>query len=159
MNDDRIRQIIRQEIQARDAHARFQLVPIQRHTHNNVDSPYTFQPVLTFGGYVRSDGNLTKATGGVIASGVFPVGWTVTKNGTGLYQVNHNLGTQQYAVTAIPVDGAQFGTITSKIDDNFIFQGYNISAGAAVAADTNFSFILTLLANTSQTLPSYILIA
>lgn len=52
MTPDQIRQIVRGEIKKNDSGSRFGLSPIPRHIHNNVDSPYVFQPILTYSGLV-----------------------------------------------------------------------------------------------------------
>ncbi len=95
MNEQQIRQFIKQEIQATQAANRFQLTGIQRHIHNGVDSPSVLAPTITFAGRFLS------VVGVVFYSDPFPKGWTV----------DH--ATQTIVFTSTFAGGETSGTLTS----------------------------------------------
>ncbi len=147
MNEQQIRQLIQQEIQGHASSARFGLNSIPRHIHNNLDSPYVFQPILIYIGSI--DG-----TGGV---NLLPNGWTLA-GGVGVYTVTHNLGSDAlYVVTASA--SADFGSgfdvvnISNPNGTSVTFQVFNPSTLSLSVC--NFFFSLTVINNRSQQLPTY----
>lgn len=93
MNEEKIRAMIRQEIQASKSSGRFGLNATQRHVHNNIDSPYAFQPNIIYSGIVRSSG----------AASFLPKGWSSSFDAGGTdYTITHNLNIAStlYIVTA-----------------------------------------------------------
>lgn len=81
--------------------------------------------------------------------GFLPPGWTVTQTGTGLYEVFHHLGTDQYAVVVTPIyraaldpgaRGAFINTIHTAT--SFIVNTCTVSDGAD--KDTDFFFFLAV---------------
>lgn len=69
MTPEQIRQIVREEIQKSSSSSRFGLAPISRHIHNNIDSPFVFQPILTYSGLVGVGNSVTFVA--VTATGAF----------------------------------------------------------------------------------------
>lgn len=55
LTEQEIRAIIQQEIRSSATSSRFQVKSIDQHKHNNIDSPATYSPVLTYIGFVPSD--------------------------------------------------------------------------------------------------------
>lgn len=144
----KIREMIQKGISEAASNNRFSLNPVTRHTHNNVDSPYVFQPIITYVGKISFDGFAT----------VLPKGWTHS-GGAGVYTVTHNLPPSTiYIVSAIPSadsgsgsDSVSYsqGTNTSKVT----FFVFNTTTGTPSACD--FWFSLTVVNNSSPTLPTY----
>lgn len=157
MNEQQIRSIVRSEIQAAASSSRYQLTSIPRHIHNDIDSPYALQPVLTYVGYVRSDGKLTTAVPGT-ESGIFPSGWSVTKTGTGTYKITHNLNTRNFIVVATCVSALAAIEVSLHDATSVTLETFSFAPGAT-ATDENFNFMLTVVSNKNQKLPSYVLIA
>lgn len=138
---------IQGEIAAHATGARFGLNSIPRHTHNNVDSPYTFQPILNYVGIVESNA--------VVA--LFPKGWKLTKTATGQYTITHNLGLSALYTIMVTIhdegNSASAGVQTPITNRNaFVVDTYN-SLGAV---NNGFHFLVTVINNRSQTLPIYI---
>lgn len=152
LTEQEVRAIIQQELRSNAASSRFQVKSIDQHKHNNIDSPATFTPILTYIGFVPSDGNIN---GGL--EYILPKGWTLTYNGTGEYTLTHNLGTMLYSVVATPtqstntVDAAVISPFTNSVDINWF-----LSDAAITPQDTSFFFILTQINNKKSSLPQYI---
>ncbi len=153
MDEQQIRALIRQEIQAGDSSSRFQLHPIQRHIHNNVDSPFVFQPIATYIGIVVWNGvSLLGAT--------LPKGWSVSRQNVGKYTVTHNLG-----ASVIYVVNAAANQSTNELATpvfTYLPDSFSVVWGGGAAGDvsfsftdTSFSFVLTVINNRSTQLPSY----
>lgn len=149
MNPEQIRALVRQEIQANSSASRFSLNTIPRHIHNGVDSPFTFQPILTYAGSLLRDGGPF----------ILPKGWSCSKIGSGSYTVTHNFGSDViYAVSAIPGLDAQtiqyYRPPTTPGTINFYTLA--IGGGGASAVDSSFDFLITVVNNRSQSIPTYI---
>lgn len=148
MNEATIKQWIQQGIQQAASANRFTLGGIQRHTHNNVDSPYTFEPILTYVGIINYDGTYS----------LLPKGWTVVKDpaNLGTYYITHNLGTVLYSCVASCFQSTNiFGVpVIEGFANEVDFTWGDVATGAK--ADTSFYFILTVINNKSTTLPSYV---
>lgn len=67
---------------------------------NYFASDLEYMDLIKFGAGTRSGSIPATGTGATL-----PRGWSVTKTGTGTYQVTHNLGTTAYRVAAVSVDG------------------------------------------------------
>ena len=149
LTEKQVRDIVRQELSQANAAARFQINPIQRHIHNNLDSPYVFQPTMTYIGYVGYDGSTI----------LLPKDWTVEKISTGFFTVTHNLNTLQYAVTASPAQSTNetgepvIETFDTTVDINWF--NYSNGAVSPIAFDTSFYFILVVSNNRSTQQPIY----
>lgn len=93
MNENNIRQMIRQEIQNDKTSAQYNVSKVPYHTHNSIDSPLLANTNIP---------GPTIYTGFVLAAGTagspFPAGWSVAHLGTGQYAITHNLGTTAYTV-------------------------------------------------------------
>lgn len=135
--------MIQQEVHKLSQVNRFNIASTQRHIHNDIDSPYTFQPILTYVGNISS-------TGGIL---LLPIGWSVTYQGTGDYLVTHNLGTQSYVVTATSenLNALIVPTITAFPNS---FEITTIASGVG-AVDSTFMFSLVNVNNKSDKLPQY----
>lgn len=148
MIDPEIQAYVKQEIQRQNSVGRFQLTPIQRHIHNNIDSPYTFQPILTYVGLVGYDGTAI----------LLPKGWKITKDAAfaGVYTVTHNLGTLLYGCVASASQSTNIYAVPviSAFQNEVDFTWGNVATD--LSADTSFFFSLTVINNKSQTLPSYV---
>lgn len=150
MTPDQIKRLVRSEMQASSAAARFQLSSIPRHSHNSVDSPFVFTPILTYIGLILIDGTIVPPAPGA-AHGILPKGWIVEWGGsnTGDYLITHNLNSQFYTATASPLGTTTSPTIAfSKNVIEFTF----FNTATQVATDTPFFFILTVI-NNKKTLP------
>jgi hypothetical protein len=147
MNEQAIRALVQQEIKAHSSSARFGLNSIPRHIHNNVDSPFVFQPLLTYIGFVNYDGT----------SLFLPKGWTINYDGgsPGAYAITHNLSTSNYAAIACAQQSTNtvVDVVISQFSSSIEFDWF--SAGAVAPADTSFTFIISLLNNSQQTNPLY----
>lgn len=143
MDTSQIQSLIRSEVQKISQVGRFGVSNTQRHIHNDIDSPYVFQPILTYVGEIGSNGTV----------GLLPQGWTVTYNGTGSYSITHNLGTRLYSVVASAQQSTNsvVSPVLESFDDGFDANWFTSSG----AADTSFTFILVNINNKSTKLPSY----
>lgn len=152
LTEQEIRAIIQQEIRSSATSSRFQVKSIDQHKHNNIDSPATYSPVLTYIGFVPSDGNVN---GGL--EYILPKGWTLLYNGTGSYTITHNLGTMLYSVVVSAtqstnnVVAAVISPFANEFDSNWF-----LSSDAITPTDTSFFFILTQINNKKSSLPQYI---
>lgn len=89
-NEQNMRNIIRQEIASANNGSRFGVNPTSNHSHTGIDSPYVYQPVLSYIGHINADASAV----------LLPSSWTVVNSGAGIYTVTHNLNTILYSVTA-----------------------------------------------------------
>lgn len=146
-NDERIRQIVRQEMQESKSGSRFGLNPIQRHVHNGVDSPYAFQPSITYGGFIESDG----------AVSLLPKGWLCEQVSTGNYTITHNLNSQLYFVVASAQQStnAVVTPVIESFQNTTSFGWFVYDSGGPIALDTAFNFLLFLIGNKNAQVPSY----
>lgn len=97
MISQEIQDYVKQQIQASASANRFHLTSIPRHIHNNIDSPFVYQPTQIYTGNITS-------TGG----GTFPKGWTIDH---GVYNVTF---------TAAFVGGETSGTLATPWPDSEI---------------------------------------
>jgi len=99
----------------------------------STDITYNNKSIRTYAGRVDSVGN----------SLGLPTGWTVTKSGTGVYDITHSLGTTNVTLTAT-VESTSFDVSTSiqYLSSNAI--RVRTSAGG-LAADLNFAFMAQVL--------------
>ncbi len=155
MDEQKIRQVAKevahQEVQNYNAGARFQLNPIQRHIHNNLDSPYAFQPIVNYIGLIEDDGT----------ADLLPKGWTAELV-TNYYVITHNLGLTQgnatgspnalYSVVVQNQGGSFLMSIVLEFPNFFIVEWANY---LNVGHQTSFGFNLTLINNRSTQLPIY----
>lgn len=130
---------------------RFNVSSTQRHIHNNIDSPYVFQPILTYIGLINEDGS----------AAVLPNGWSSVRAG-GIYTITHNIESKTGLINAS--FGAPYSIVTQCQGDgilsSFVQEGLQVFTvewknPAGVVFDTAFSFILTVVNNKSQQLPTY----
>lgn len=151
MNEQQIRQLVQQEIRNYTSGARFGLTTIPRHIHNNTDSPYAFQPILTYAGIINDDGTPI----------LIPAGWTVVHNGTGSYSIFHHLNPSIYAdpsptfasVSVTPITRSSTAIPNAKCDASGIGVGMRDLAGAGL--DNGFYFIFVVANNSSPKVPLY----
>ncbi len=144
MDEQKIRSIVRQEIQSSASGGRFGLNPIQRHTHNNVDSPYVFQPTFIYAGYVGSDGSVL----------LLPNGWTSSFDGSHTYTVTHNIGSI-YIVNASPIQSTNHvcSPVIEPFSNSFDVSWFDVNGSGTT---TGFGFILTVINNKSMSNPIYV---
>ena len=146
MDEQKIRSIVQQELQANRSGARFGLTPIQRHIHNNTDSPFAFQPILTYTGVIIYDGTV----------GSLPKGWTCVRNAVGAYSITHNLGSDSNYVV-MTQELQSLNTVLTSVVSPFALQfdvtWWDISTAAA--GDTSFMFTVTVANNRSTQIPVY----
>ena len=151
MNEQQIRELIRQEIKQDNAASRFQLTPVQSHDHDGINSTVTYQPTFTYVGRIRKDGTVL----------FLPRGWRVTKEaGLGAYTILHNLNTDKYIVTAAPtlsqttIPVCAIELFPSKF--TILWASSMLGAGADFEKDdTDFGFLLTVINNSNSNLPVY----
>lgn len=153
MDDQKIRQIVRDELTRNNNGARFGVNNIPFHTHNGIDSPSIFSPTITYTGYIPSDG-LVNQTPFVF----LPTGWTVElqfPGTTDIYKVTHNLGTSFYSVVVNQV-GPGGSTVVNQVVayDNY-FEVAWFNGGTFYQKD--FFFTLTQVNNKRNALPTYTL--
>lgn len=144
-----IRNAMKEEIRISNSNLRFQLTPIHRHIHNGIDSPFIYNPILSYIGYVQLDGVVLAV----------PQGWSVLKLSTGTYQITHNLNTDLYVAvvspilsTTLPVASVTPGR--NLFDVQWTNTADNVNARAVV--DTTFAFIVVTTTNRKTAPPSYV---
>jgi hypothetical protein len=148
LTEAQIRRIVQSEMDGSRAESRFGLNPLQRHIHNNLDSPFVFQPILTYIGVINHVG----------VPVLLPKGWTMQASGfAGVYTVVHNLGKSAfYAVTANAYNssGTGYDTITVLPQENSVtFLVFDPATHGASVCD--FNFILTVVNNRATQVPTY----
>lgn len=149
MDEQKTRQIVQQEIQKHASDARFTLNSIPRHIHNDIDSPYVFQPILNYAGIVVWNGV-------TVIGATLPRGWSVSYVSTGKYIVTHGLPASAiYVVNAIANQSTNM--LVAAVVTYFV-GSFSITWGDTTPAfyDTSFSFLLTVINNRSTQLPVYI---
>lgn len=144
MNDSQIRQLIQSEIHKTSQSNRFNVQNQGRHIHNDLDSPYVFQPILTYIGFVGYDGSVI----------LLPTGWSITHVGAGEYTITHNLNTQLYAVV-VTAQQSTNAVVTAIVEERI--NDFDVSMINHVPAleDSSFTFILTNINNKTSKLPAY----
>lgn len=150
MEKQEVLNLIQQQIQAASASARYQLTPVQTHTHDGINSPNVFQPILTYVGTVGS-GSATSP----VTVNMLPVGWSVRYDGTGIYAIVHNLGTNFYTLVANAYQSTNIFAV--PVIETFENECSVVLADIATGlkADTGFTFSLTVVNNKKTTLPTY----
>lgn len=86
-----------------------------------------------YAGYVNSDATLGNP---------FPMGWTVSKPGSGDYIVGHTLGTVNFSVIIQPKGVQLVPTITSRTSANF--RVTLTTPATATFTDSDFMFLVSL---------------
>lgn len=153
MDDQKIRQIVRDEITRSTNGTRFGVQSIPFHTHNGTDSPSIFSPTITYTGFVPYDG--------LVANTPFvflPAGWTVELGAGNIYKITHNLSTEYYSVTVCmtgPESNNDFTPITICQDNFFEISWGQVSGGLHL--QTDFHFQLVQVNNKRNALPTYTL--
>lgn len=152
MNEERVREIIRQEIQQADSKNRFTLTPINSHTHDGINSPTAFQPIITYVGFI---GTLGEAY-------YLPNGWSVTHPGTGEYHITLP-STNDTLVLAMSASAVNQNTpplasfplyVVTIVDENtFGFTWYDGLTNTGL--DVLFFFSFTIANNRSAQVPTY----
>ncbi len=144
MDEQKIRQMIRQEISKSDGGGRFGLKNIPHHTHNGIDSLPVFTPIFSYAGGVAYDAS----------NNVLPKGWTATHDATGDYTVVHNLGTFLYGVVAIAAQSTNeiVIPIVSTFQNEFSISWFDTSD---TRQNTSFNFVLTQINNRASPLTNY----
>lgn len=153
MTPDEIKQLVQQQILALVPSmvtqnlntGRFQLSSLPYHVHNGSDAPLVFSPTIVYAALINANGTIN-------INRPFPSNWKLAHPSTGLYVVEHDLGTTEYIVNATPIITNQVyvpavavisnpGTIsvdiqwfdmTSYGDGNFTLTG-NLLIGATTA--------------------------
>lgn len=114
MDDQKIKNIVQQELRQWDSANRFRINSMNRHIHNNVDSPFVFLPYSIYTGCVPYLYDITPGVNE--ANGlriILPQDWSV-------YQAYESV-----QFTATPLTGATSGTLT-KVWDNVRATGYSL---------------------------------
>ncbi len=141
------KQVAQEEMRAFNSAARFGQSPIQRHVHNNLDSPYALQTVISYIGVIFYDGTF----------GALPKGWSAIRASTGFYTITHNLGPDSFYVplaNAIQSTNAKVVTVISPFANEVDINWFDIGTGAAT--DTSFVFTITVVNNRSTQPPIYV---
>lgn len=140
MNPQQVQQMINQSMAKLSQANRFNISSIPRHIHNDIDSPFTFQPVKTYVGSIGADGTI----------GILPIGWSVTVESTGSYLITHNLSTAIYSVVA----SANFSyavPVLQPLQNSFeVIMEINGNP-----TNTAFSFIMTVINNKATKTTQY----
>lgn len=147
-----IKQQIQQGIQQHASGARFGLSPIPRHIHNNVDSPYVFQPILTYIGVI----GIGVANQNPVTINLLPKGWVVNWISLGHYSVTHNLDTTQYGCVATAAQSTNVYAVPVVSSFKNITYFTWLDAATGFNADTGLSFTLTVIGNRNTQLPVYV---
>lgn len=132
---------------------RFRVTDISRHQHTTINSPPTVQPVLFYTGRVVYN-TLTNL---FVADNPFPNSITVstiTVGSEGGAQLTHNIGNSKSYTVFITPEVQNNITISGEVirQDNYV-QVILSSGGASVSG--NFYFLIMVVNNTSQSLPTY----
>lgn len=156
MDENRIQQIVQREIQASAGRAMYAPTNIPFHVHNGVDSPIVFSPTNIYTGFIPSDAVLNgSSTGGFI---FIPQGWTASVDTGGtpiLYTVIHNLNTSFYTVNCSLYGPEAVNAAIPNVvclPDRFYVAWYD---SALVSYQTDFSFQLIQINNSTQNVPLY----
>lgn len=157
MDEQKIRNIAKDEIRQANSDLRFQQTGIPRHVHNGSDSPFIFNPTITYAGKIGSDGTPI----------LLPKGWTSVQSATGVYLITHNLGVGSfsgsnnllatnisYVVTASPASAPSVVTTINQTPNTVTFTWYDVLDGTT-ETDTTFFFLLTVINNKTTNPPSY----
>jgi hypothetical protein len=151
MDENKIRQIVQQELQRNNNASRFTINSIPQHTHDGINSPSIFSPTITYTGFVPFDG--------VVANTPFvflPSGWQVELQVGNIYKITHNLDTEYYSVMVCmtgPEASDLFVPITICQDNFFeISWSYN---NVSLTLQTDFHFTLVQVNNKRNALPTY----
>lgn len=116
------------------------------HTHNGVDSPAAFSPYNVYVGLIQEDSFPL----------ILPVGWTVDHISTGVYNINHNLGTELYVMTVAPILSITLPVASVNPTVNFTqVSWFNADSLSPGFVDTTFQFILAQVNNGVQNIPIY----
>lgn len=151
MDENRIKQLIQQELQRSNNASRFTVNSIPQHTHDGINSPSIFSPTIIYTGYVPADGLVNNSPFVFL-----PTGWTVELQVGYIYKITHNLNTDFYTVTACqtgPDNSFGWSAITICQPDYFEISW---SPGFAAGA-TDFHFQLVQINNKRNALPTYTL--
>jgi hypothetical protein len=145
MDEQRIRQIVRDEMGATGTRDTFNTLNIPRHVHNGVDAPTIFQPIMQYIGDIGYDGTV----------GLLPQGWLCEHVGTGLYRITHNLGTRNYSTVVSEILGP--AVLIIPVVENFknTIELSLLDPVAFAPADSSFVFTVTAVTNKSTNSPSY----
>ncbi len=146
MDEQQIRQIVRDEANRIGDQSTYNTLQIPRHVHNGVDSPLLVPAYLTYVGLIQGVGVPT----------ILPSGWTVVHLGTGQYEIVHNLGANTaWMVVAMTYDLGTPAVIQYQspitTPNSVLFEIYDL-AGSAL--DNDFAFELTVVNNTKYP-PTY----
>lgn len=150
MTPEQIRALVQSEIQQANAYARYQLTPVQTHTHDGINSPNVFQPILTYVGTVGSGSAIDPVTVNIL-----PVGWSITYVSSGTYTIIHGLDTDFYTCVVNAYQSTNVFAV--PVIETFAKETSIILADVATGAkvDTGFTFSLTVVNNKKTTLPTY----
>lgn len=89
------------------------------------------------GGYPVS----INVTSGVLSVNYAPAGWTITKTGTGVYTITHNMGNSSYIVLPALVNTVPLLTTVSNYQDNsFVISIFNQSG---TLTDSSFNCFIS----------------
>lgn len=133
-DEQRIRQIVQDEIRAQGNRDTFSGFQTTRHIHNGVDAPYVYDSNALFAGVIITSE----------FPALLPKGWTITKVATGTCDVTHNLGEVNQIVWVASAIGAGGATLPVPIivgDKNRIEFAWFDANAAAAPIDTTFFFI------------------
>ena len=95
------------------------------------EAPMAFQSTVYPGVVYGHEGDLV--------TGLLPNGWSVSKYDDGVFQVIHNFGHKEYAVTAVSIAEVNNTVQRVVLDDNAFYVG--VVAGDGTFINDNFSFM------------------
>lgn len=158
MPDDKIRQIVQDEINRSGLRDAFGVANVPLHIHNGIDAPQAAQPQSIYTGIVSFEGRPFNGL-------PFPQGWAYDHVSTGQYSFLHNLASRMYTVVVFPLFTnppydpmaivPRAGFVDSLRDNTFDVNFFSVADGSP--ADTAFMFVLTFVGQPgSNTWPQYV---
>ncbi len=151
-NDQKIRQIVQEEIRKNNNSSRFNVNPISQIKLNNLNVSASPASVITYIGFIPYDGGTDPTL-----KYLLPNGWTVTHPSDGNYLITHNLGTQLYSIVITPAQSTNqpvfpfVDPFSNSVDISFI-ETFGVSPSFQ---DTSFNFVLVQINNKVAAFPKY----
>lgn len=157
MDENRIRQIIQEEINGYMDRQQYNFSRIPSHEHNGIDSPVLIAPTISYIGFVPYMAD-------PLLEYILPANWSVRYDSTGFYTIIHNLGkiseNNFYTVTtnATQSTGVIVVPVISMFENEVTIAWFDSTLGTLglKPVDTSFNFILTTGNNKSPLKVGYI---
>lgn len=143
MTPKQVQQMIQQALAKNSQANRFNMSFVPRHIHNNIDSPYALQPILSYGGNITATGSIN----------FLPLSWSITHPMTGTFVINHNLNTLLYVAYVVPQGTEGVGVGIVQALNTLSISLFNVANLDPI--DQPFTFMLTNLSNRTVKIPRY----